>query len=102
MNAILALLQRAATAAKRGESAFYILQCCGSGIRCFFTPWIRDGAMVGSGSGIRDKQTKFLNSLYTKIGRIRDPGLFYPRIRDKAMVGSGSGIRDKNIPDPQH
>jgi hypothetical protein len=27
-------------------------QCCGSGIRCFFTPRIRDGAMVGSGSGI--------------------------------------------------
>jgi hypothetical protein len=27
---------------------------------------------------IRDKQTKFVNSLYTKIGRIRDPVLFYP------------------------
>jgi hypothetical protein len=29
-------------------------QCCGSGsgIRCFFTPGIRDGAIVGSGSGI--------------------------------------------------
>jgi hypothetical protein len=61
---------------------------------------IRDGAMVGS--GIRDKQSKFVNSLYTKIGRIRDPGsgAFYPpdpgsgiRIRDGAMVGSG--IRDK-------
>jgi hypothetical protein len=26
---------------------------------------IRDGAMVGSGSGIQDKQTKFVNSLYT-------------------------------------
>jgi hypothetical protein len=41
-----------------------------------FYPGIRDGAMVGS--GIRDKQTKFINSLYTKIGRIRDPVLFYP------------------------
>jgi hypothetical protein len=52
----------------------------GSWIRCFLPPGsgIRDGAMVGSGSGIRDKQTKFVNSLYTKIGRIRDPVLFYP------------------------
>jgi hypothetical protein len=45
---------------------------------------IRDGAMVGS--GIRDKQTKFVNSLYTKIGRIRDPVLFYPS-------DPGSGIK---------
>jgi hypothetical protein len=52
--------------------------------------------MVGSGSGIRDKQTKFVNSLYTKIGRIQNPGsgAFLPpgsgiRIRDGAMVGSG-------------
>jgi hypothetical protein len=61
---------------------------------------IRDGAMVGS--GIRDKQTKFVNSLYKKeVGSgIRDPVLFYPpdpgsviRIRDGAMVGSGSGIK---------
>jgi hypothetical protein len=56
------------------------------------------------GSGIRDKQTKFVNSLYKKeVGSgIRDPGsgAFLPpgsgiRIRDGAMVGSGSGIRDK-------
>jgi hypothetical protein len=40
-------------------------QCCGSGsgIRCFFTPRIRDGATVGSGSGLRDKQTKFVKVL---------------------------------------
>jgi hypothetical protein len=64
-------------------------QYCGSrfGIRCFFTPRIRDGAMVGSGSGIRDKQTKFVISLYTKIGRIRDPG-------------SGSGMEQWSDPDP--
>jgi hypothetical protein len=70
----------------------------GSGIRCFFTPGsgIRTGAMVGSGSGIRDKKTKFVKYLYTK----RDPrsGAFlHPgsgiRIRDGAMVGSGSGIK---------
>jgi hypothetical protein len=46
-----------------------------SGSVAFLPPGsgIRDGAMVGSGSGIRDKQTKFVNSLYTKIGRVRDP-----------------------------
>jgi hypothetical protein len=38
------------------------------------------------GSEIRDKQTKFVNSLYTKIGRIRDPVLFYP-------PDPGSGIK---------
>jgi hypothetical protein len=52
----------------------------------------------GSGSGIRDKQTKFVNSLYTKIGRIRDPVFFYPpdpapRFRNGAMVGSESGLK---------
>jgi hypothetical protein len=60
-------------------------------IRGFFTPRIRDPGW--SNGRIRDKQTKFVNSLYTKIGRIRDPVLFYPRIRDGAMVGSGSGIK---------
>jgi hypothetical protein len=67
-----------------------------------FTPRIRDGAMVGS--GIRDKQTKFVNSLYIKIGRIQDPGseAFLPRgsgiqIRDGTMVGSGSGIKHHQI-----
>jgi hypothetical protein len=57
----------------------------GSGIR------IRNGTMVGSGSGIR--LTKFVNSLCKK--KRSDPGsgircFFTPR------------IRDKNIPDPQH
>jgi hypothetical protein len=35
-----------------------------SGIRCFFTPGfgIRDGAMVGSGSGIRDKTSRIRNT----------------------------------------
>jgi hypothetical protein len=53
-----------------------------------------DGAMVGS--GIRDKQTKFVNSLYTKKGRIRDPVLFYPpgfRIRDPDPGWSNGRIR---------
>jgi hypothetical protein len=51
--------------------------------------------MVGSGSGIRDKQTKFVNSLYTKRGRIRDPVLFYP-----PDPGSGSGMEQWSDPDP--
>jgi hypothetical protein len=49
------------------------------------------GAFLPPGPGIRDKQTKFVNSLYTKIGRIRC--FFTPRIRDGVMVGSGSGIK---------
>jgi hypothetical protein len=49
--------------------------------------------MVGSGSWIRDKQTKFVNSLYTKIGRIRDPVLFYPP--DPGWSNGRIWIRDK-------
>jgi hypothetical protein len=51
--------------------------------------------MVGSGSGIRYKQTKFVNGLYTKRGRIRDPVLFYP-----PDPGSGSGMEQWSDPDP--
>jgi hypothetical protein len=53
-------------------------RCCGSGIRCFFDPWIRDGKNPGLGSGIRNKYPnsyfrefsfnfwglKYLNSLW--------------------------------------
>jgi hypothetical protein len=56
---------------------------------------------------IRDKQTKFVNSLYTKRGRIRDPVLFYPpdpgwsngriRIRDKTSRIRNTGSYIKNI-----
>jgi hypothetical protein len=64
----------------------------GSGIR------IWDGAMVGS--GIRDKQTKFVKYLYTKRGRIRDPVLFYPLDPGSgAFLPPGSGIRIRD-PDP--
>jgi hypothetical protein len=65
---------------------------------------IRDGAMVGSGSGISKQNLLIPGSLYTKIGRIRDPVLFYP-----LDPGSGSGKEQwshpnpgQNIPDPQH
>jgi hypothetical protein len=68
-------------------------QCCVSGIRCFFTPWIRDPGWSNRRIRIRDKQTKFVNSLYTKIGRIRDPVFFYP-----PDLGSGSGM--EQWPDP--
>jgi hypothetical protein len=47
------------------------------------------------GSGIRDKQTKFINSLYTKIGRIRDRVLFNP-----PNPGSVSGMEQWLDPDP--
>jgi hypothetical protein len=69
--------------------------CCGSGsgIWCFFTPWIWDQGW--SNGRIRDKQTKFVNSLYTKIGRIQDPVLFYPPDQ-----GSGSGMEQWSDPDP--
>jgi hypothetical protein len=59
-------------------------QCCGSGIRCFFTPRIRDGAMVGSGSGVKHPGSATL------------------------IRGCGSGaamppwIRDDFSPGPQH
>jgi hypothetical protein len=80
----------------------YSGQCCGSGSGELFYPpgsGIRDGAMVGSGTGNRDKQTKFVNSLYTKIGRIRDPVLFYPPDPGYgAFLPPGSGIR---IRDPE-
>jgi hypothetical protein len=41
---------------------------------------------------IRDKQAKFVNSLYTKIGRIRDPVLFYSP--DQDLGWSNGRIRD--------
>jgi hypothetical protein len=79
---------------------------------CFSTvPVVQDpgsGAFYPPGSGMLLSRirpifvlrllTNFVNDLYTKIGRIRDPVLFYLpdpgyRIRDGAMVGSGSGIK---------
>jgi hypothetical protein len=45
-----------------------------------------------SNGRIRDKQTKFVNSIYTKIGRIRDPMFFYP-------PDPGSGMEQWSDPD---
>jgi hypothetical protein len=68
-------------------------QCCGSGsgIRCFFTPRIRDPDPEWSNGRIRirDKLTKFVNR-----GRIRDPVLFTPRIWDPDPGWSNGRIRD--------
>jgi hypothetical protein len=69
---------------------------CGSGsktlcpvlrirIRCFLPP--------GSGIRIRDAFIPDNNSLYTKIGRIRDPVLFYP-------PDLGFGMEQWSDPDP--
>jgi hypothetical protein len=64
-------------------------------IRCFFTPRIRDPGWSNGRIRIRDKQTKFVNSLYTKMVRVRDPVLFYPPDQ-----GSGSGMEQWSDPDP--
>jgi hypothetical protein len=56
-------------------------QFCGSGIRCFFDPWIRDQEWEKSGSGNRNPF---------------DPGFGIP---GSGMEKFGSGI---NIPDPHH
>jgi hypothetical protein len=64
-------------------------------IRCFFTPRIRDPGWSNGRIRIRDKQTKFVNSLYTKIGRIRDPVLFYPTGPDQGWSNGRIRIRDK-------
>ncbi len=42
-----------ATSENLGKMFRAFPQFCGSGIRCFFDPWIRDGKK--SGSGIRNK-----------------------------------------------
>jgi hypothetical protein len=65
---------------------------------------IRDPGWSNGRLRIRDKQKKFVNCLYTKIGRIRVQVLFYP-----PDPGSGSEMEQwldpdpgSNIPDPQH
>jgi hypothetical protein len=54
------------------------IQCCGSGIRCFFTPWIWD---PGSGSGrnffrIPDVESRILGV----------PGMFFGEIFFRILV----------------
>jgi hypothetical protein len=68
-------------------------QCCGSGIRCFLPSGsgIRDGAMVGSGSGIRDKQTKFVIAFIKQEVESGIRCFFTP---------PGSGMEQWSGPDP--
>jgi hypothetical protein len=64
-------------------------QCCGSGsgIRCFFTPRIRDGAMVGSGTS---KQNLLIAFIQKEVGSgIRC--FFTPRIRSGMEQWSDPG-----------
>jgi hypothetical protein len=84
----------------------------GSGIRCLFDPWIRDGRKLASGSGIRDEQpgsyflelrNHFFAFLGVKIRKFFDEdtgsGIETVRIRDGKKSDPGFGI---NIPDPPH
>jgi hypothetical protein len=77
--------------AGKGER-YPLYQCCGSGIRCLFDPWIRD-EQPGS-YFLELKIPKFFDA---------DPGSGMEQlgsgIRDGKMSDPGSGI---NIPDPQH
>jgi hypothetical protein len=76
-------------------------QCCGSG-SSFLPPrsGFQDPGWSNGRIRIRDKQTKFVNSLYIKIGRIRDPGssaflLPGSRIWDPNPWWSNGQVRDK-------
>jgi hypothetical protein len=76
----------------RYQSSYSWTQCCGSDPVLFY---LRDPGWSNGRIRIRDKQTKFVNSLYTKRGRIRDPVRFYP-----PDPGSGSGMEQWSNPDP--
>jgi hypothetical protein len=73
------------------------LQCCGSGIRCLFDPWIRDPGWVknqdsGSEMNNPDHIYESLETIFwIKILKFFDV--------DPGWKKFGSGI---NIPDPQH
>ncbi len=83
------------------------IQCCGSGIQCFFDPWIgepdsgwkKKKSGPGSGMNISYHFSESLETIFwVKNTRIRIRDLFYP----------GSGMKNSdprsgiNIPDPQH
>ncbi len=81
------------------------MQCCGSGIRCLFDPWNRDGKKSGSGFGMnnQDQISESLETIFWVKILDADPG--------SGMEKFGYGIRDGknsdtasriNIPDPQH
>jgi hypothetical protein len=39
-------------------------QCCGSGIRCFLDPWLRDGNKPGSGMNIQEYFSRSLETVF--------------------------------------
>ncbi len=83
----------------------HIEQCCGSGsgIRCFFDLWIRDGKNPEPGSGIRDEHPgsyvfeNLVSIFWSKILKFFEGGSGFG-IRDHVNPGSGMGknrIRDQ-------
>ncbi len=85
-----------ATSENLGKMFRAFPQFCGSGIRCFFDPWI-----PGSGMGkirIRDLNNHpgsyFRTFLQFCGSRIR---FFYPLIRDGKIPDPGSGIRNSLV-----
>jgi hypothetical protein len=78
-------------------------QCCGSGIRCIFDPWIWDPGWVESqhpdpGSGMNNPDHIFqsLEIIFLVFFRVTILKFFDA---DPGWKKVGSGI---NIPDPQH
>jgi hypothetical protein len=76
-------------------------QCCGSGIRCFSTLWIRDEFFPDPGSFLlllrlklcswqhKKQETLSVHSTFHVESGIWDENMFGSGIRDENMVGSG-------------
>jgi hypothetical protein len=75
-------------------------QCCGSGsgIRCFFDPWIRIRDEQ-PGSYFRELKKQFFGLKYLIKFFYVDPGSGMEKNSNPGWKKVGSGI---NIPDPQH
>jgi hypothetical protein len=80
------------------------MQCCESGIRCLFDPWIRDGYKIRirirdehPGSYFQEIKTFFWVKLLKFFDAV--PGSGMKKNSDPGWKNFGSGI---NIPDPQH
>jgi hypothetical protein len=89
------------------------MQCCESGIRCLFDPWIRDPGWIKIQDPIRNEHPEsyfreLRNNFCVKILKFFDadadqnPGIFltlYPGSGMEKIRIRGSRI---NVPDPQH
>jgi hypothetical protein len=72
-------------------------QCCGSGIRCLFDPWIRDPGWVEVSIRIRDEQPgSYFLELRNHFFGVKTLKFFYA---DPGWKKVGFEI---NIPDPPH